>query len=478
MSKSQIFNVRTKVFEVFSLDPRSLALFRILLGSAWLLELIVRLSEVKAYYTDFGILPRSISLNQFPKTAPYSFLHLSDSLAFQIIVFGIAILCAIGIILGYKTKFMTFLTWFFCISIQSRNEMILYGADHLFRVLLFWSIFLPMDRVWSLEQKVLSKNKKIFSIWTVAILLQICYFYFFGGVLKSGDAWRQTGAALYLAFQYDQLTGDLGRYLLNFPALLKIGSLSIYYFEIFISLFLLSPLWNPKIRTGATICLLIFHGMIALTMALYLIPIVNMIALILFLPSEFWDRFHKIKYQIQGTLIKFHLSFVLGIFAIFYCFVWNLSTVYPHLEEKIPFKNLGYILRLDQNWGFYAPHPFLYDGWWLYPGKTIQGEEVDAWSLKFNPPSIEKPKKVADIFINDNFLSRFNAHWMAHSILSNDAVENHKLTLQYLCRRWNSLYNEDRSLKEISLIYMEEITQMKPEQIEVRPRPLLSISCH
>ena len=110
--------------------------------------------------------------------------------------FGMALLFLIhGIIsfflmVGYKTKLMTVLTWFFTISLQDRNYILLHGGDVEFRVCLFFAMFLPLGDVFSVDSLLKSnpfnkrpepekpKNYKICNIATAAIIFQVMIMYF------------------------------------------------------------------------------------------------------------------------------------------------------------------------------------------------------------------------------------------------------------------------------------------------------------
>ena len=51
--------------QLFGLDLRSLALFRIGLALLIIIDLIKRSKDLTAHYTDFGILPRAALLEHF-----------------------------------------------------------------------------------------------------------------------------------------------------------------------------------------------------------------------------------------------------------------------------------------------------------------------------------------------------------------------------------------------------------------------------
>lgn len=54
-----------KTKELFGMDERSLALFRICLGVTILFDLVTRMHDIKAHYTDLGVLPRVTVMEKF-----------------------------------------------------------------------------------------------------------------------------------------------------------------------------------------------------------------------------------------------------------------------------------------------------------------------------------------------------------------------------------------------------------------------------
>ena len=88
----------------FSLDLRSLALFRIALGTVLLLSLIALLPDIDAFYTDGGVLPRDALINQFGNPWTISVHLMSGQWSVQLGLFLIAIGFAVGVIAGYRTR--------------------------------------------------------------------------------------------------------------------------------------------------------------------------------------------------------------------------------------------------------------------------------------------------------------------------------------------------------------------------------------
>ncbi len=71
--------IRAKAQDLFALDERSLAVCRIGLGLLLIADLVTRVGELRAHYTDLGIMPRvSLAMGSTP-----SVHFLSGQPAFQ-----------------------------------------------------------------------------------------------------------------------------------------------------------------------------------------------------------------------------------------------------------------------------------------------------------------------------------------------------------------------------------------------------------
>ena len=94
---------------LFSFDLRSLALFRVGLALLILGDLIHRSFDLRAFYTDFGVLPRWVLIQNSDHCLS---LHaMSGSLAFQIVLFLIAAGFALMLLIGYRTRMATVVSW-------------------------------------------------------------------------------------------------------------------------------------------------------------------------------------------------------------------------------------------------------------------------------------------------------------------------------------------------------------------------------
>src|SRR5690349_13611595 len=136
---------------VFGLDLRSLALFRIAVSLFILYDLASRTFDLTAHYTDAGTVPRAWAFQYFAAGPIYrlwnpaylSVHFLTGSAAGTALLFLINGIAAIALLVGYRTRLMTILVWYFLASLQARNPLVLSVGDNAVLVLLFFSMFLP-----------------------------------------------------------------------------------------------------------------------------------------------------------------------------------------------------------------------------------------------------------------------------------------------------------------------------------------------
>lgn len=279
---------------LFGIDVRSLAALRVGLGLALLADLISRAASLEAHYTDLGVLPRDVMSQNFALSDWFWSFHMATGTSLgQGILFAVAALAAVALVVGYRTRVATVVSWIFLVSLQARNPAVLYGADQLLRLLLFWAMFLPLGAVGSLDRRrgrisAVGGRQHHLSVASAGILLQVAIMYFFVGLQKDGVGWV-SGDALVHALSAEMFAGPLAAPLLEPPALLEALTVVVPWFEMLVPLLLFVPVATGSFRRAGLMLLVGFHVMLALCIFAGLFPLVSIVALIPFLPSGFWD---------------------------------------------------------------------------------------------------------------------------------------------------------------------------------------------
>lgn len=312
--------LKAYLHNAYGIDPRSLALLRISVGLVILFDLVQRFRHGTAFYSDAGVLPRRDAMSGISQFR-WSVLFANGTSEFINFVFVVGFLAAFAMILGWRTRIATAILWVIVLSLQARNAHLSSGADTLMRVTLFWAMFLPLGRTWSLDEYVSrsdegesnqsSRFRIVSSIATFGLIFQVACVYLFTAIQKDGPRWREDGTALYYALGARDVSSNLGDWIFrNVPEsvlmYLSFGSLLI---EFAIPLMLILPLKSGWLRTVGVFLIVSLHVGIGLTLTVGLFPAISIASALGVLPRSFWESMPA-RLPVWATLGRFgqHLS--------------------------------------------------------------------------------------------------------------------------------------------------------------------------
>lgn len=295
--------------DVFYLDLRSLALLRICTGGLIIADLIDRSRDLQIMYTDAGALPRAEMLSHAHSPWFLSLYNLNGSLQFQAFLFLVTGIFALMLLIGYRTTLATIASWILVVSLQYRNFLVLFGADQVLRLILFWGIFLPWHAKFSvdaaLSNSIKLKNKFI-SAATSGYILQVIFIYAFSATLKSDPAWRTEGTAIYYALAMLNFRTPVGDILFQFPQLMKAMTYYVFYLEAIGWAFLFITFKKDLFRFLVVLAFVSLHIGIGLTMRLGIFPWVCIFAWLALLPGSFWDVLFKKIWRTKSRLTIYY----------------------------------------------------------------------------------------------------------------------------------------------------------------------------
>jgi len=181
--------LRQRLALVLGLDTRSLAVARMALGALVLLDVCGRLMDYGAFYTDSGVLPRASVIEMYSRAEYVSLFMASGAKWWAGVCFAIEAVAAVCFLVGYRTRWANWIIWFMVIGSHARFSSVLQSGDVLLRVLLFWSLFLPMGARFSLDsvrQRVShASSVSVVGVATVALYFQVAAVYIWTAVLKT-----------------------------------------------------------------------------------------------------------------------------------------------------------------------------------------------------------------------------------------------------------------------------------------------------
>ncbi|HEY1038910.1 MAG TPA: HTTM domain-containing protein, partial [Bacteroidia bacterium] len=369
-----------------------------------IIDWLIRLNSLTVHYTNEGVIPTSLLFDYQWKPGFYSLFLVSDSIAWCYFLFGVAILFSFFFTIGYFTRFSTLIVWILLCSVHVRQPFVLQGGDELLRITLFWCLFLPVAKKYSVDAIHSNKEEQgsaVFSAAGFGFMLLVFSVYFFSALLKTSAEWQSDGTAIYYALSLDQMVLPIGKWLLQFPALCKILTHFVFWTELIAPLLLVKPFMNPLFRTVGILLIVLMHIGIGSTLFVGLFFLVGISTAIGLLPSQAVNRIisripsfikrnsgllffarilpsfnsmrnlmEKVLHSIRNFYTETILTFAL-VFVICVCIIWNLGNIKgTGLTITGPFKRMVYFLRIDQNWGMFSPGVFKDDGWFILEGSA------------------------------------------------------------------------------------------------------------
>ena len=482
----KIKKLNFKIDEILGADLRSLALLRILLGVLVILDLWFRFPDIKAFYSDEGIIPRAAHLEIYGST--YLSVFLMNGLPLFVGgLFLVTIFFAILFIFGLQTRVSNIVLWFFMNSLHARNPLILTGGDTLFHLILFWCMFLPVGACFSIDRLFKNKNNEkqkidytVFSVGTIGLFTQIMFMYCFTAACKVGPEWMKDGSAIYYALNIDQYVTPLGHYLLNFPALLKLLTPLVFWFEAVGPLFLFFPAFNPQLRLIIILGFLCLQIGFGSCLIVGIFPYIASVAILSFLPAVFWDliipSFLKLKilnknyeklsnvmHKATSFIVKnyspcslkiksFNLTGLVNFIAtcsMITILLWNIQSL-ESLKFRMPnwLSRYSYLFGVEQQWVMFGSKFLKDDFWYVYSGVLKNGNIVDIFN-NGSKLTWDRPKNFSRFYPNHRWSVYIRSLWVNDPRLK-------PYYAQYLCKEWNKKHKPEEQLVDIYFYYARD----------------------
>ncbi len=464
----------------FSLDYRSLAAFRMLYGFLLIIDIVNRGIYLEAHYSNNGVV--SIEIASTLKHYLHFCLHfLSGESGFITLLFFLQILMALMIVIGYRTKLFVLLSFIFLVSLHCRNSLILDSGDNVLKVMLFWSIFIPIATKFSFDS-LLRKNKStiekntISNIGTFAFILQLLSIYIVTGFLKTGENWID-GTAVYYTLQLDTYTTFMGDWLGKQDLLCKFLNYLTLLIEKTFWLLIFIPFKWQLFRVICVAIFMLLHIGFALNMHLGIFPLICIFAWVALLPPLFWDKvlrfqaFNKLiaivrvrgnncfKFLFRKRIIekRYFSDFSQSIKSqIIVCVLllsvigWNAAKL-KLIDLPKSISNFVILMNLNQSWSMFAPQPYKSDGWYIAKAIRSDGLAIDLFTN--SPVSYLKPSDVSDTYLNQRWRKYFTNLYQPKNEKYRGAL------VRYLRNRYEKqIAKTGVFIETVELVYMREKT--------------------
>ncbi len=218
------------------IDPRPAALTRIALGSVVLWTFVDLIRDAQFLFTDQGIWLAKMARKNYggrlgtlwdpehgfehwydifiAAWGKFSILHFRSDPAYVYTIYGIMLACLVAMVLGYRTRLMTVLSWILVEQVYRYSPLFYTGGDTVVRVMLFCGLFCRWGEAYSIDswrrtrKAILAGATELPSLRRIPpwpqhlMMLQLCIIYSATGLLKSGGTWMN-GTALYYSLCLD-----------------------------------------------------------------------------------------------------------------------------------------------------------------------------------------------------------------------------------------------------------------------------------
>ncbi|SEQ47980.1 HTTM domain-containing protein [Natrinema salaciae] len=489
------------------IDARALAAFRIAVGLVLLFDIGHRSRDLRTFYTDGGVLPRAMLVDQYP-AAEYSIHALSGAAWVQALLFGCAAAAAAALLVGYRTRTATVLSLLLLVSVQARNPFLLNGADRLLSQLLFLAIFLPLGRRWAIDalgdtgdvedaarepdpERRSERTPRIVTPATAAMLVSVVAVFVSNALGKAeGDTWH-TGEALHYALRLDHMTVLLGDHLVNYPLLLTVGTFA------WMGLVTGAPLmilFAGRLRIAYVAVFVAAATGMALSMAVGLFPAVLVGSFLLFLPPRFWNALEHTLAVAVGRIdgldrgvavvrdattrvrrprpagsalptptqrrVRQCRSFLLAALLIGVA-CWNVGV----LGVADPFEPVDAVDPADHEWSMFAPDPSTSYGWYVVEAE-IDGEP-NRDVLGGTERRTDRPPDAAETVPS--------FRWRKYMNSLSDSDERADRFAASMCERARS--RTDSSVEAVTVTYTEQPIRLEGEREAPTTYTVVDRSC-
>lgn len=455
---STMARVRAAVTRRVAVDARALAALRMALGALVLVDLAGRSTDLVAFYTDSGVVPRAALATLAPTFGQLSIHALWGSVWPQVALFAIAGVAAVALLVGYRTRLATFVTLVLLVSLHARNPAVISGGDSLLRQLLVWGLFLPLGARWSVDAVGNAEPRSaVASVATAGLLGQVCVVYAVNAIFKlRGETWLR-GEAVEQVLVLTRHSTPLGQALLEVPQVLTAAN------YLWLGLLFASPLlpvltgWRRAVLPALFAAM---HAGMVVTMELGIFPLVSIAALLPFLPPTVWNRLpappdRDFARMLDGrrtrTVSDWHPSSRLrpvttSLAALLLCgmLVVNAASVgYVALPDGTP------DAVREKAWDMFAPAPPTDDGWYVAPATLASGRQIDA--LRRTNLTWDRPPDVSVTFQNRRWRK------LLYRLRGPPESTLRQPLARYLCQRWNRAHGDD--IATVRLVYVSSPTR-------------------
>lgn len=460
-------------------DHRSLTAFRIVLALGVLLDLWQRLINVPYFYSEGGLLPRELWEQVYGDAAYYWTIHFFD---LPWLIGGLLIVqlgLALALLVGFRTRWVSLLSWFLLLSLVLRNPLLFYGGDKLAPILLLIGAFLPLSRR-SQRTSLTGGVSRLALLW---LLVQMAVLYIASGVAKlESRAWLDSSALPHV-LEMNMLVRPLGTWFAQFGVLVRPLSVVTPWAEMVLPLLFFVPLWRGRVRALAILALLGLNVGIQSMIDVGFFMFYASAGLLGLLPPQFWEDLARVGRSLGGRIGSQRgatasrgtelpprflpaasrtppflrglgasaASSVILLFIAVSLATWLEGMKAVRLSYPPPSWTVIRGLNVYQNWGLFT-HPTPIASWYVSKAELLDGTWVDI--LQAGGPVVWAHQRAP------NALYRSNSKWRVAMAKVDSLADNerglHEATGRALARYWNDRHLPEQAVKTLTVYSLSQ----------------------
>ena len=477
---------------MFGLDWRSLALMRMGLALVLLVDLAVSAQNLRAFYTDAGVLPREmVQTDAFPKE--FSVHMLGGGVGFEGALFALEGLFALMMLVGYRTRLETIGCGYLLLSRQARAPLVLYGADMIEHIAFFWALWLPLNRRFSLDAaqgRVAPPTEPTYvGVAGIGAIIQFMLIYMMSALMKTGPSWTVDHTAVQYALSLGMYARSAGQWLNQFDGVTAFLTVYTVFLELYGPLLLIFPWGTGRARLLGCLLLGTLQLGFGVCMQMGLFWVAMNAFMLMLLPAEFWTwlaeplaRRAAKWLQLTPARAPEHPAIppfspwrrraARGgrwlrdgvILAIMAGMILAALDFLPNHEPLTPpgWNRLAGAVGLDQSYAMFAPDPQRDDGWFVARGWFENGNNVDVLTGA-SPANFDRPEDIAATYLDQRWGSYY------YDLLFPDYQPYLAGFAEYLGGQWNDAHPAGQQLKSLEIIFMHQI--IGPHHTVSTPQP-------
>jgi hypothetical protein len=275
-------------------DFLSLSVFRVVFAAYLLLDYLTGVSPwFDVLFGDTGVMPLAALATNPAAQVDVAISRVCDAIKLPLILPLVYPVALFSFAAGYRTRLSNAVVLALNSYLVWRNPYVVSGSEVLARLLLLWSMFLPMSRARSIDAALdpRPRDRPYPVLPFIALRVQIASLYFFSGLFKlAGPTWRD-GSAISLVMRDNVFGGTaLGVTLADhFPLLLKGVTYATIAFQLIVPLLIYSPRYNNWTRGFGLAGLAAMHLSFVFLLNIDQFPFLCLTVLTLLIPDAWWD---------------------------------------------------------------------------------------------------------------------------------------------------------------------------------------------